>query len=46
VLIVTEEDLPQKAAETGAFMVKRLREIKGKHPLSGDIWGDFILEWS
>ncbi len=37
--IVVEENLPQKAGETGGFMMERLRQIKDRHPLIGDIRG-------
>ncbi len=37
--IVIEENLSQKATETGAFMMERLKEIEDKHPLIGDIRG-------
>lgn len=37
--IVIEENLPQKAAETGDFMMERLKEIEDKHPLIGEIRG-------
>jgi len=37
--IVIEENLPQKAAKTGAFMMEQLKEIENKHPLIGEIRG-------
>jgi len=35
--IVVEENLSQKAAETGAFMMKRLKQIEDNHSLIGEI---------
>jgi len=37
--IIAEENLTQKAAETGSFMMERLKGIEGKHPLIGEIRG-------
>jgi 4-aminobutyrate aminotransferase-like enzyme len=35
--VIAEEKLTQKAAETGSFMMERLKGIEGKHPLIGEI---------
>jgi 4-aminobutyrate aminotransferase-like enzyme len=37
--VIAEENLTQKAAETGSFMMERLKGIEGKHPLIGEIRG-------
>ena len=37
--VVVEEDLPQRAAETGALMLERLTRMQAQHPLIGDIRG-------
>lgn len=37
--IVVEENLSQKATETGAFMMERLKEMKDRHPLIGEVRG-------
>lgn len=37
--VVLEEKLPEKAAKMGVFMMERLKEMKQKHPLIGEIRG-------
>jgi len=37
--VIVEENLIQKTVETGSFMMERLKEIEGKHPLIGEIRG-------
>jgi len=37
--VVLEEKLPEKAAETGKFMMGRLEEIQKDHPLIGEVRG-------
>ena len=37
--VVIEEKLPERAAETGDFMMERLKLMQEKHPLIGDVRG-------
>jgi 4-aminobutyrate aminotransferase-like enzyme len=37
--VITEEGLPERAAETGNFMIQRLKSMQEKHSLIGDVRG-------
>lgn len=41
--VVQREGLRQRAAETGAYLSGRLRELGGRHPLVGDVRGSGLF---
>lgn len=37
--VIQQENLPQRAAETGAYLQERLRAVQQKHPIIGEVRG-------
>lgn len=41
--VMLKENLPEKAAEDGAYLMKRLEELKGKYKIIGDVRGKGLM---
>jgi putrescine aminotransferase len=41
--VILDEDLPTRAAASGAYLLSRLEELKGKYPLLKDVRGRGLL---